>query len=316
MSEPTPPARPATVAGRANQGPPTPALTPAEPLQGSLQDGLGRLKLPHIAGAAFRVSQPQQDQKVRPPLEPSFAPRTPGRRGPTKFIGNQEAPGIKYADFGLRASPRFKGETIEWTSCNDVTRKATIAGKNANASALAYVIKIESPSLRLDRSVPAHDDGWWGRVGDEFSFGPCTTPERAQAATEAFLRRDPLPAPRGNERYRKGNVWSLTTTASRAVALKKRSRKRSTASDARRSNLLSMARALGVPLAEVREMLSPPDALSIPVPKAPAPSSPPAAPKLDYVTERGPLSCVWEVSGARLRCRWVLPTYYTRFSNQ
>jgi hypothetical protein len=133
------------------------------------------------------------------------------RETPSDLIhpSKSRANGLRYAAFGLRAVPRFTGETIEWTACNDVTRKATIAGKNANASALAYAIKIESPSLRLDRSIAAHDDGWWGRVGNEFSFGPCATPERAQTATEAFLRREPMPQPRGNERYRKGNVWNL-----------------------------------------------------------------------------------------------------------
>ena len=135
----------------------------------------------HIAGDAFRVSQPQQNQASQAP---------------------------KYASFGLRASPRLKGETLDWIACNDVTRKVVIAGKNANANALGFAI-------RTDGSIHPGDDGWWGRcrfatgVAGDFSFGPCTTPERAQAATEAFLRRDPLPAPRGNERYRKGAVWGL-----------------------------------------------------------------------------------------------------------
>jgi hypothetical protein len=155
---------------------------------------LGRPKKPqatYIAGDAFRVNLPQQNRA-------SQAPR--------------------YASFGVRASPRLRGETLDWIACNDVTRKVVIAGKNANANALGFVIKIESPGLCVDlgqsplRVVPAHDDGWWGRVKDgatEFAFGPCTTPERAQAATEAFLRRDPLLTPKGNERYRKGSLWSL-----------------------------------------------------------------------------------------------------------
>ena len=142
-----------------------------------------RVQATHIAGDAFRVNFAQENLAFQTP---------------------------RYASFGLRASPRFKGETLDWIACNDVTRKAVIAGKNANANALGFVIKIESTSLHQTRSVPAHDDGWWGRVKDngvEFSFGPCTTPERAQAATEAFLRRDPLLTPRGNERYRKGALW-------------------------------------------------------------------------------------------------------------
>ena len=93
----------------------------------------------HIAGDAIRVSQPQQICVVQTP---------------------------RYASFGLRASPRFKGETLDWIACNDVTRKAIIVRKNANANALGFVLKIESTSLHSTRSVPAHDDGCWGRVKD------------------------------------------------------------------------------------------------------------------------------------------------------
>lgn len=116
-----------------------------------------------------------------------------------------------YAAFGLRAVPRLKGETLVWEAANEVTHKVRIAGKNANANALGFVMKIESPSLRQDRAVPAHDDGWWGRVKDgatEFAFGPATL-DRAKAATEAFLRREPLLPPRGDERCRSGALWTL-----------------------------------------------------------------------------------------------------------
>jgi hypothetical protein len=127
-----------------------------------------------IAGGAIRVNSPQHSLGV-------------------------EAP--KYAAFGLRAAPRLKGETLKWEAYNEVTHKVSIAGKNANANALGFTMKTEG-------CVHPGDDGWWGVVGKEFSFGPSTL-DRAKAATEAFLRRDPLLPPRDHERYRQGTVWKL-----------------------------------------------------------------------------------------------------------
>jgi hypothetical protein len=132
-----------------------------------------------------------------------------------KFQQNRASQGPKYAAFGLRSSPRFAHDEFIWSSCNEVTHKVSIAGKNANAHALGFVIKIEGGRVGQNQrtAVRSHDDGWWARVKEgrttEFSFGPCATPERAKAATEAFLRREPLPAPRGDERYRKGGVLAL-----------------------------------------------------------------------------------------------------------
>jgi hypothetical protein len=130
-----------------------------------------RASATHIAERVVRVSQPQQ------------------------FCG---VPAPKYASFGLRAVPRFANEKLVWKACNEVTHKVTKDG-NENVSALGFAIKVEGSG---------HDDGWWARVGNEFAFGP-TTAERAKLATEAFLRRDPLPAPKDHERYRKDDLWRI-----------------------------------------------------------------------------------------------------------
>jgi hypothetical protein len=47
-------------------------------------------------------------------------------------------------------------------------------------------------------------DGWFGRIGREFSFGP-TTEVRAKAAVEAALRGEPFEKQDG-ERSRKGTL--------------------------------------------------------------------------------------------------------------
>jgi hypothetical protein len=87
-------------------------------------------------------------------------------------------------------------------------------------------------------------------------------------------------------------------------------RKRSTASDARRANLLAMSRALKVPVAEVRAMFGQPEPLAIPMPALAALSTPqPKLPAADFSVKTFE-SCHWVLRGgyARAIMVWDLPT--------
>jgi hypothetical protein len=69
------------------------------------------------------------------------------------------------------------GETFVWIACNAITSKLIRPGSD---SALGWVLK--------DRQ------GWFGKIGGEFSFGPSTR-RRAQKAVLARLEGQPLPEP-------------------------------------------------------------------------------------------------------------------------
>lgn len=103
----------------------------------------------------------------------------------------------------LQASPRAmrEYEPLLWIVVNDVTRKAVQKG---NPSPLAWVIKASAYGWQ-------EAEGWFGRIGCTFSFGP-TTEARAKAAVEAQLRGKPSPEPQpeaGPERLRKSSLGRL-----------------------------------------------------------------------------------------------------------
>lgn len=82
-------------------------------------------------------------------------------------------------------------EGFLWTACNEVTQKLTAKGSD----------KIIGMAMLID------GNGWFGRVGKDFSFGP-TTRTRAQKAVEARLNGHPFEKI-DFERSWAGTCWKL-----------------------------------------------------------------------------------------------------------
>jgi hypothetical protein len=95
-----------------------------------------------------------------------------------------------------QASPRTfrRYEPLRWIDVNAVTRKAVQEG---SPEAVAWTIKAGAYGWR-------EAEGWYGRIGKTFSFGP-TTEARAKAAVEAALRGRPF-SPRKGEILRQGTL--------------------------------------------------------------------------------------------------------------
>jgi hypothetical protein len=96
-----------------------------------------------------------------------------------------------------QASPRTfstYGPTA-WTACNEATLKLTREG---SSNAVGWAILCE---------VTPGRDAWFGRIGDDFSFGPTTKP-RAKAAVEARLLGGPFEKVDG-ERSWSGTCWKM-----------------------------------------------------------------------------------------------------------
>ena len=97
-------------------------------------------------------------------------------------------------------------EPLLWIAVNDVTRKAVQKG---NPSAIAWVIKASAYSWQ-------EAEGWYGRIGSTFSFGP-STEARAKQAVENALRGKTSPEEKqpshmdedGGERLRKSSLGRL-----------------------------------------------------------------------------------------------------------
>jgi hypothetical protein len=96
---------------------------------------------------------------------------------PIDFIGRK---------FGLRGDGSF-----EWTACNEVTQKLTAKGSH---DAVAWAMLVEG-------------QGWYGRIGKEFSFGPSTV-RRAEAAVEARLLGQMFDKLEGEKSW-SGTCWRL-----------------------------------------------------------------------------------------------------------
>ena len=82
-------------------------------------------------------------------------------------------------------------EGLEWTACNEVTRKLTAKG---SPDAIGWAMLVEG-------------QGWFGRIGKDFSFGP-TNPSRVQKAVEARLRGQLFDKLEGEKSW-PGTCWSL-----------------------------------------------------------------------------------------------------------
>jgi hypothetical protein len=96
-----------------------------------------------------------------------------------------------------KATPRALREDgpLEWTACNQVTRALR---------------RIGSPTVigwtMLCEISPGREE-WFGRIGDDFSFGP-TTQARAKASVEARLKGEPFDKV-DDERSWSGSCWRL-----------------------------------------------------------------------------------------------------------
>ena len=88
--------------------------------------------------------------------------------------------------FGLRGDGPF-----EWTACNEVTRKLTAKGSH---DAVAWAMLVGG-------------QGWYGRIGEEFLFGPSTV-RRAEAAVEARLLGQMFDKLEGEKSW-SGTCWRL-----------------------------------------------------------------------------------------------------------
>jgi hypothetical protein len=70
-----------------------------------------------------------------------------------------------------------RDETHVWTACNEITHRLARNGRdstNDHSHAVAWAMLVEGL-------------GWFGRIGEDWSFGP-TSLRRAKEAVEAFLR--------------------------------------------------------------------------------------------------------------------------------
>lgn len=76
-----------------------------------------------------------------------------------------------------------------WTACNEVTHKLA----HGKSDAVAFVMLVDNKG--------SADDGWYGRVGREFSFGP-TSQQRAKLAVEAHLAGEPFHKIEGERSWR------------------------------------------------------------------------------------------------------------------
>ena len=82
-----------------------------------------------------------------------------------------------------------------WVACNEVTRKLTFG---ASPTAVGWAMLAEvSPGREV----------WFGRIGNDFSFGP-TTQARAKAAVEARLLGHPF-TKQDDERSWSETCWRL-----------------------------------------------------------------------------------------------------------
>ena len=97
-------------------------------------------------------------------------------------------------------NPFRRDEGLEWAACNEVTHKLT---KKGSPDAIAWVMLVEG-------------QGWFGRIGKEFSFGPSSLP-RAKAAVEARLMGRMLDKLEGEKSWR-GTCWKLISGATPVTA--------------------------------------------------------------------------------------------------
>ena len=98
-----------------------------------------------------------------------------------------------------RATPRALSTygPLEWIACNEATLKCIREG---SAAAVGWAMLVE---------VTQNRDAWFGRIGEEFSFGPTTRP-RAKAAVEARLSGRPFEKHEDSaERMWSGTCWRL-----------------------------------------------------------------------------------------------------------
>ena len=79
----------------------------------------------------------------------------------------------------------------EWVAVNEITQKLVKEG----GTAVAWAIYID------------REGGWFGRVGNDMSFGP-TNLNRARNAVETYLRREPFKKRKGERSWR-GNCMGI-----------------------------------------------------------------------------------------------------------
>jgi hypothetical protein len=112
-----------------------------------------------------------------------------------------------------RATPKALSTygPLEWIACNEATLKCIREG---SAAAVGWAMLVE---------VTANRDAWFGRIGEDFAFGPTTRP-RAKAAVEARLSGRPFDKHEdSNERMWAGTCWrllggSVSTSATLAIS--------------------------------------------------------------------------------------------------
>jgi hypothetical protein len=80
-------------------------------------------------------------------------------------------------------------EALRWEACNEVTRKLT-----RGREAIGWAMLVEG-------------HGWFGRIGEVFSFGPSTR-SRAERAVEARIRGEPFEKADDENTWR-GTCWKL-----------------------------------------------------------------------------------------------------------
>ncbi len=81
------------------------------------------------------------------------------------------------------------GPSTFWAACNEVTHKLA----HGKGDAVAFVMLVDNKG--------SADDGWYGRVGREFSFGP-TSQQRAKLAVEAHVAGEPFDKIEGERSWR------------------------------------------------------------------------------------------------------------------